>query len=172
MASPQQPQQQQQQQQSDTPWHAAFPAPQATAATVSRAEVLQWLRERKARGPDGPAVDFVLVDLRRADHEGGTISTSINLPAQSLYPSLPVLYNVFKQAGVKKVVFYCGSSRGRGTRAGGWLADYIQSQGGEAETGLQSLVLEGGIKGWVAAGADYVEMMDGYDASVWQNLSN
>ena len=37
---------------------------------------------------------------------------------------------------------------------------------------MQSLVLQGGIKGWVAAGEEYVEQMDGYEASVWQKPNN
>jgi len=32
---------------------------------------------------------------------------------------------------------------------------------------MKSLALAGGIKGWAAAGAEYVEWMDGYDAAVW-----
>ncbi|PGH14697.1 hypothetical protein AJ79_02863 [Helicocarpus griseus UAMH5409] len=148
----------------EIPWHAAFPAPKTTAASIPRSEVLGWLNDESRKGTP---VDFVLVDLRRADHEGGTISTSINLPAQSLYPSLPTLYAIFKQAGIKKVIFYCGSSRGRGTRAGGWFADYILEKEGEGAGGMQSLVLEGGIKGWVAAGEEYVNKMEGYDASIW-----
>jgi arsenical-resistance protein 2 len=31
-------------------------------------------------------------------------------------------------------------------------------------------VLEGGIKGWVKAGDEYVEKMEGYDATVWKSL--
>lgn len=46
------------------PWHAAFPAPRTTAATLPRQELLQWLKEGKQ-----PGKDFVLVDLRRADYE-------------------------------------------------------------------------------------------------------
>lgn len=38
----------------------------------------------------------------------------------------------------------------------------------EAKEGLQSLVLEGGVKGWVAAGEEYTEWMDEYEASVWK----
>lgn len=48
----------------ERPWHEAFPAPRTTAPTISRQEVLQWFREGKK-----PGKDFVLVDLRRADHE-------------------------------------------------------------------------------------------------------
>lgn len=39
--------------------------------------------------------------------QGGTIRGSINLPAQSLYPAIPTLYNLFKSAGVQKVIWYC-----------------------------------------------------------------
>jgi arsenical-resistance protein 2 len=57
-----------------------------------------------------------------------------------------------------------GSSTGRGSRATSWLADHIADAGDKE---LQSLALAGGIKGWAAAGAEYVEWMDGYDAAVW-----
>lgn len=32
---------------------------------------------------------------------------------------------------------------------------------------MQSVILTGGIKGWVAAGGEFVEWMDGYDEAVW-----
>ncbi|RAH67854.1 putative arsenate reductase (Arc2) [Aspergillus aculeatinus CBS 121060] len=141
------------------PWHAIYPAPRSTAVGICREEVLRWFRARKQAGRD-----FVLVDLRRTDFEGGTIRGSINLPAQSLYPAIPTFYSLLSQSPVKEVVWYCGSSKGRGTRAASWFADYIEQQG---ETRLRSLVLEGGIKGWVAAGEGYTDLMDEYDASVW-----
>lgn len=40
--------------------------------------------------------------------QGGNIRGSINLPAQSLYPSIPTLYRTLKAAGVRKVIWYCG----------------------------------------------------------------
>jgi hypothetical protein len=58
-----------------------------------------------------------------------------------------------------------GSSRGRGPRAAGWFADYLEDKG---NTSLKSLVLEGGIKGWAAAGEEYTQLMDGYDETVWR----
>jgi arsenical-resistance protein 2 len=69
--------------------------------------------------------DFVLVDLRRNDYEvmltfiriimhkadflkqGGTIRDAINLPAQSLYPTIPTLYSLFRAAGRNKIIWYC-----------------------------------------------------------------
>lgn len=61
-------------------------------------------------------------------------------------------------------IFLAGSSAGRGTRAAGWFADYLTEKN---DTEIKSLVLAGGIKGWVAAGTEYTTLMDGYDASVW-----
>ncbi|PGH14079.1 hypothetical protein AJ80_06083 [Polytolypa hystricis UAMH7299] len=147
----------------EVPWHASFPAPKTKAAIITRSEVLPWLESGTK-----DTTDFVLIDLRRADYEGGTIATSINLPAQSLYPTIPTLFSIFKQAGIKKVIWYCGSSAGRGTRAGGWFADYIQTR--DDADGMQSLVLEGGIKGWAKAGEEYVAKIEGYDPSVWHKF--
>ncbi|KAK4151152.1 Rhodanese-like domain-containing protein [Chaetomidium leptoderma] len=141
------------------PWYAAYPAPKSEVVTISREEVLEML---KAAPVDKR--DFVLVDLRRNDFEGGTIRGSINLPAQSLPLTLPTVYAVCKAAGARKVIFYCGSSAGRGSRATGWLADHIADQ---QDKDMKSLALAGGIKGWVAAGGEFVEWMDGYDAAVW-----
>ncbi|KAJ5185425.1 hypothetical protein N7491_006707 [Penicillium cf. griseofulvum] len=164
----------------ELPWHAAYPAPRGTAPSISREELLQWIREGKQAGKD-----FVLVDLRRTDYEGGTIQGSLNLPAQSLYPTIPTLYSLVANSTVKYVIWYCGelysmdmmttssgantdlhsgSSAGRGTRAAGWFFDHLEDQ---HDTEVKSLVLSGGIKGWAAAGPEYTSLMTGYDASVW-----
>lgn len=58
-----------------------------------------------------------------------------------------------------------GSSTGRGTRAANWFADYLEDQ---QDGSIESLVLQGGIKGWVGAGEEYRELMEGFDAQVWQ----
>lgn len=174
------------------PWHASFPAPRTSdPPALPRATLLQWLQQ----GTKAPGTDFLLVDLRRTDLEGGTIRGSLNLPAQSLYPTLSTLYSLVRAAGVKDVVFYCGmfqflfsivlpslgsgllllviadrnsilgSCGGRGTRAAGWFADHLADQGAESE--VKSWKLEGGIKGWVNEGEEYTALMDGFDGAVW-----
>jgi hypothetical protein len=40
--------------------------------------------------------------------QGGTIKGSLNLPAQSLYYSLPTVYNLLRAGGVKYIIWYCG----------------------------------------------------------------
>ncbi|KIW74962.1 hypothetical protein Z517_11733 [Fonsecaea pedrosoi CBS 271.37] len=150
--------------QEEKPWHAQFPAPRETAPkAISREDLLERLRQGQRGGRD-----FLLVDLRRNDHAGGTIKHSINLPAQTLYPSLATLYNLSTAANIPLVIFYCGSSGGRGTRAAGWLADYIADQGQQATTALQSVILKGGIKGWVAGGEEFTQWMDGFEAEAWK----
>ena len=52
---------------SPAPWHAAYPAPKAEASAISREDVLSMLRS----GESVAGKTFVLVDLRRNDHEVG-----------------------------------------------------------------------------------------------------
>jgi len=54
---------------------------------------------------------LLLSELKSVTDEvkGGTIRGSINLPAQSLYPTIPTLYALFASAKVKMVIWYCGS---------------------------------------------------------------
>ena len=70
------------------------------------------------------------------------------------------------------VIFYCGSCGGRGPRAAGWFADYIDDQTAaktsQVSSRVQSAILEGGIKGWVAGGDEYVEFMDGFERGAWE----
>ncbi|KEQ57859.1 uncharacterized protein M437DRAFT_60783, partial [Aureobasidium melanogenum CBS 110374] len=145
----------------EAPWHAAYPAPKSKAVGISQFDLLVMLEEGKE-----PGKDFVLVDLRRNDHAGGTIAGSINLPAQSLYPSIPSLYRLFKAAGIPKVIWYCGSSKGRGNRAASWFADYVAEQ--EETNTIQSVALVKGIKGWVEGGPSFASRISEFEAGAWQ----
>lgn len=62
-----------------------------------------------------------------------------------------------------------GSSRGRGSRAASWLADYIDAQASEGaeEEAIKSYALEGGVRGWANAGPEYTSLMEGYDEGYW-----
>jgi len=145
----------------EAPWHAAYPAVKAASIlTITCKELLHWYEEGKK-----PGLDFVLVDLRRADHEGGTIKGSINLPAQSLYPSLPTLYTLFSEAKIPYVIWYCGSSKGRGNRAAGWFADHLSEKAGNK---MQSMVLVGGIQEWVNGGEEFTKLVEEYQAEIWR----
>jgi arsenical-resistance protein 2 len=53
-----------------------------------------------------PRIQIVLIHSPYQT-QGGTVQGSINLPAQSLYPTMPSLHALFKAAGVRQVIFYC-----------------------------------------------------------------
>ncbi|ETS80711.1 hypothetical protein PFICI_08240 [Pestalotiopsis fici W106-1] len=109
---------------------------------------------------------YVIVDLRRNDFVGGHIRGSINLPAQTLQSSLPTLYNMCKAAGVQKVIWYCMSSRGRGTRGADLFSNYLQARG---DSVMESIILVEGIRGWANAGDKFTDWLDEYDASYWES---
>lgn len=111
----------------ETPWYAAYPEPRSTdLKRITREELLRRMKNGEKSGQK-----FVLVDVRRTDFEvwlrfrsstsvssmlnhirvqGGTIEGAINLPAHSLYVTIPTHYAIFKAAGIKEVIFWCGKS--------------------------------------------------------------
>lgn len=167
----------------EAPWWAAFPEPSSRPDNIEPSKVFAQLEEQ-SKSPGKPR-DFLLVDVRRTDWTGGTVESSINLPAHSFYPTRKIVYDLCKQAGIKTVIFYCGqshtslyylpdaacslrsplagSSNGRGPRCAAWMQDFINDAG---DTSIQSLVLTGGIRGWVKTYEG--RRMDGYDAKAWE----
>lgn len=88
-------------------WWEAFPEVKASCPRVEAAEVA-GLIEKNAAAEEGATRDFLLVDVRRTDWEGGTVATSINFPAHTFYQTRPVIYQLCKQAGIRRIIFYCG----------------------------------------------------------------
>ncbi|KAK3987670.1 hypothetical protein QBC44DRAFT_331039 [Cladorrhinum sp. PSN332] len=143
-----------------TPWYSDFPEPVSTPSKTLPSDIYALLSQ-----PDQDKTlleqNVLLIDTRRTDCTGGTIKGSINVPAHSFFWSRGVVYDLCLRGEVKRVVFYCGSSNGRGPRCAAWMQDYIDSLGGD----LKSEVMIGGIRGWVK---DYGgRMMEGYDEKVW-----
>jgi arsenical-resistance protein 2 len=92
---------------SSIPWYASYPEPRnKQPGAVTREQLLAMMTD----GQSNAGKDYILVDVRRTDFLGGTIRGSINLPAQSLYPTIPTIYSLFKAAGVVKVIWYCCES--------------------------------------------------------------
>ncbi|CAG9989459.1 unnamed protein product [Clonostachys byssicola] len=142
-------------------WTEAYPVPSTkTPPVISREELLQWIQDGKAAGKD-----YLVVDLRRDDHTGGFLRGSLNLPIESLYPALPTVYNIAKASGIKTVIWYCVTSRGRGYRAAAWFGDFLASKG---ESEIKSVALFEGILGWALAGDKYTAHIDEFDPQAWQ----
>ncbi|KAF5988277.1 arsenate reductase (Arc2) [Fusarium coicis] len=149
----------------DTPqkqWWEEFPEPKAECPRTDPSIVAKLIEVNAASGKNAHR-DFLLVDVRRTDWEGGTIATSINFPAHTLYQTRPQIYQLVKQAGIKRIIFYCGSCGSRGPRCAGWMQDYLDEV---EETEIKAEVLIGGIKGWQKAYAG--QLMDSYDEKAWE----
>lgn len=86
-------------------WWASLPAPRSKPPTISADEVMQLFDDMDLDASPRP---FLLIDVRRTDWEGGTIKTSLNLPAQSFYQMRKTLLDMLQRGGFKKVIFYCG----------------------------------------------------------------
>ncbi|KAL4730717.1 hypothetical protein ACLX1H_002755 [Fusarium chlamydosporum] len=137
-------------------WWEAFPEPKAECPRTDPAIVAKLIEVNAALGKNATR-DFLLVDVRRTDWEGGTIATSINLPAHTFYQTRAQVYQLVKQAGVKRIIFYCGP------RCAGWMQDYLDEVG---ETDIKAEILVGGIKGWQKAYAG--QLMDFYEEEAWE----
>ncbi|RSL64958.1 hypothetical protein CEP54_004429 [Fusarium duplospermum] len=142
-------------------WWEAFPEAKASCPRVEAAEVAGLIEKNAAAGK-GATRDFLLVDVRRTDWEGGTVATSINFPAHTFYQTRPVIHQLCKQAGIRRIIFYCGSCGSRGPRCAGWMQNYLDEVG---ETDIKAEILIGGIKGWQKTYGG--KLMDYYDEKVW-----
>jgi len=92
---------------SETEWWAAFGEPQAEVPAID-ADVVAGQLAAQPLGPDKTR-DFLLVDVRRTDYRGGTVTSSINFPAHSFFQTRAIVYQLCKQAGIKQIIFYCSA---------------------------------------------------------------
>ncbi|EHK40254.1 hypothetical protein TRIATDRAFT_80524 [Trichoderma atroviride IMI 206040] len=142
-----------------------IPASDVSCDFIEPSEVYESIERVKAAGQRAHK-DFLLVDVRRTDWEGGTVATSVNFPAQSFYQTRGAVYQLCKQAGIKRVIFYCGSCGTRGPKCAGWFQEYLDSVG-EAE--MKAVILRGGVKGWQKTYNG--QLMDYYDPGAWGSQS-
>ena len=90
--------------------------------------------------------------LRTLEHHSHTLAqtafvrTAINLPAHSLYQTLPGLLPLLRR--IPLVIFHCQScgATGRGARTAAWYQDALDKEGIKTSEGR---ILTGGIKGWI-----------------------
>ncbi|GAA6027126.1 hypothetical protein JCM8097_002412 [Rhodosporidiobolus ruineniae] len=129
------------------PWHAAFPKPSSSGSLefISAEELHSLILHEPA-----PAQrSFTVIDVRRTDFENRCIRGAINLPAHSIYPTLPGLVPLLERSPL--LIFHCNSCSSpssRGRLSAGWVQDALDDAGVSRET-CRVKVLEGGIKGWV-----------------------
>lgn len=144
----------------EQPWHAAFPEPTHKAEIMPQRRAMMILSMKIA--------SMLIIDVRRTDYEGGSIRGSLNIPAQGFWWNRGMLYELAYKSDMEWVVFTCGSSSGRGPRCAGWFLDHVRNTAEDKD--MQVMVLDGGVKGWVKAGSQYTQFMDGYREEYWTEL--
>ena len=117
---------------------------------LSRLSMQSWLRQRSKK-----SYGIVV---------GVLISTASGL-STSARTIVSRLSGLLMEKTTADVFLDVGSSRGRGTRAAGWFDDHVHGQG---DTTMKSYTVAEGITGWAQAGRAYVELMDDYNAKVWE----
>jgi len=80
------------------------------------------------------------------------VKGAINISAQSIYSTKKSLAHSL--GNIPQVIFYCGSSTGRGPHAAAWFQDGLNEIGNTTSEGL---VLAGGIKGWIKTHKELTE---------------
>jgi len=131
-------------------WWDAYPAPASPASSLECGEVADLIRN-----PELGEKDFVVVDVRRNDHAGGHVRGSVQQPAQTFYDDLFKFYEEHKET--KQVIFYCGSSLGRGPRCAKWYQDYLDQQG---NTESKAFWMLGGAKEWLLSYKGQADLVD------------
>ncbi|KIM65517.1 hypothetical protein SCLCIDRAFT_472216 [Scleroderma citrinum Foug A] len=131
-------------------WWIAYPAPSSNVPSLDCDDVATLVKNNEE--------DYVVIDVRRADYAGGHVRGSEQRPAQTFYNELPGFHQTFREK--KHVIFYCGSSNGRGPRCAKWYQDYLNEV---SDTHSKAYILSGGFKEWKKIFGSDPELVDGSD---------
>jgi len=82
---------------------------------------------------------------------------AVNIPAHGFYPCRKTWLEVLGKAPL--VIFYCGSSNGRGPRVAGWFQDTLDDAGRKDS---EAIVLAGGIKRWAEVQKDLTDSVHSF----------
>lgn len=132
---------------------------------MSSPEIVQWLESTPEASVEPKDSDYLepaavsktirehpsnvaILDLRKNDFLGGKIKGAFNIPAQSIYHSVPDLYDLFEKSGKKEIIIHCVSSRHRASRTWGWFKDYAETKPKDEK--LQVHILKGGFNAFKA----------------------
>ncbi|KAI9291761.1 Rhodanese-like protein [Neoconidiobolus thromboides FSU 785] len=113
--------------------------------------------------------DIAIVDVRDNDFVGGNVTGVINSPSKKYEDEKQELYNRVKDK--KRVIFYCGSSTGRGPRIAGFYKDFLNQRQKEDDfdgnKDQKVEVLSYGFKAWYPLYKDETKLVENFDPLIW-----
>ncbi|KAI9024926.1 Rhodanese-like protein [Phycomyces nitens] len=114
-----------------------------------------------------PLKDYVIIDVRDLDYQGGHIPGAVNVPAHELMDKTNVLVDDYKD--VPLVIFHCALSQVRGPKS---ARIYNETKNllrpDSSQQSYKVKVLRGGFEGWHAKFKQDQSLLESYDPAVWQ----
>ncbi|KAG0175480.1 hypothetical protein DFQ28_000099 [Apophysomyces sp. BC1034] len=107
--------------------------------------------------------DYVVIDVRDNDFEGGNIPGAVNVPAGTLVDNVDGL--IAKYGKVPVVYFHCALSQVRGPKSARIYNESLSLRG--IQLNQQVKVLRGGFEGWQAKYRDENDLIENYDPAFW-----
>ncbi|RUP46182.1 Rhodanese-like domain-containing protein [Jimgerdemannia flammicorona] len=107
--------------------------------------------------------DYLVVDVRDDDFEGGHIPEAIHIRSSILLDKLDDLVNEY--ANVPKIVFHCVMSQVRGPKSAQMYKETLSLNG--IQTQQQVYVLRGGFRQWQARFKNDPDMIADYRPELW-----
>ncbi|KAJ3370401.1 hypothetical protein GGF31_004232 [Allomyces arbusculus] len=143
-------------------------ATMAAIKLMQPAELAAMLRSRTLV----PGKDYLVVDVRDDDFEGGNIPGALHLPAHQL--SSPYTFDVrphleqFKT--IPKLIFHCAMSQQRGPKAAMLFGRLLTEDAATATTTTtpELYVLRGGFAAWQSTYKNEPDLLENYNAKMWE----
>jgi len=132
------------------------------APLVNDSEIIKLLRDKTKV----PRKDYVIIDVRDHDFEGGNIPGSVNVPSQHFIDSVHKLIEEYKN--VPQVYFHCALSQSRGPKAARIYNESKSLQGIKSDQ--QVAVLKGGFEQWYLKHRNDPTLIENHDPEVWKGL--
>ncbi|CAI2162648.1 6943_t:CDS:2 [Funneliformis geosporum] len=107
-----------------------------------------------------PGKDYLVVDVRDDDYEGGNIPYSINSPSHKIHDHIDAL--VFKHNQVPRIIFTCALSQVRGPKCARIYKENTTNKDQKVQ------VLQGGFSEWQREYKDDPQLVEKYVAEHWE----
>ncbi|CAB4405521.1 unnamed protein product [Rhizophagus irregularis] len=112
-----------------------------------------------------PGKDYLVVDVRDDDYEGGNIPNSINSPSKKFHDDVNDLISKYNQ--VPRIVFTCALSQVRGPKCARIFKEVTENTK-KTGTNQKVQVLQGGISEWQSQNKADPKLIENYDPDCWE----
>ncbi|CAG8574451.1 13567_t:CDS:2 [Ambispora gerdemannii] len=132
----------------------------AVAPEFVDAEELAKLIKDKSKVP---GKDYVVIDVREDDFEGGNIPGCVNVPSSVFVDNLHQMIKGYSQ--VPQIIFHCALSQVRGPKSARIYQEALTLN--SIKTNQKILILSGGFVEWQKRYKSDAELVEKYNEKFW-----